>query len=80
MITPVPGENTDIYINGELLHIQTEDWGLREAALITRVFKNGAVIKTFKLPYAKIVSYEQAQNRRKSLLHLHQFVIDKMQG
>ena len=76
MTAIVPGENSDLFINGSQIHIQTEDWGTEQKVLMCRVFKNGSVFKTFKLGYEKIASVESDQNRRAALLKFHQTIID----
>lgn len=72
----VQGENSDLFINGFKIHVQTEDWGPEKKILISRVFKNGSVHKTFKLAYDKIVNCEIDTQRKKALDRLHQTVID----
>lgn len=74
----VAGENTDLILKGEKIHVQTEDWADNGYTLVSRVFKHGSVIKTFKLPYDKINQVEIAEYRRKALQKLHQFVIEKL--
>ncbi|MEQ1722043.1 MAG: hypothetical protein ABL930_02640 [Pseudobdellovibrio sp.] len=72
----VQGENSDLFINGFKIHIQTEDWGPDKRVLISRVFKDGSVHKTFKLAYEKIEKSELEAQRKKALDKLHQTVID----
>jgi len=72
----VQGENSDLFINGSKIHIQTEDWGPDKKILISRVFKNGSVHKTFKLTYEKITQVEVDSYRKRALDKLHQTVID----
>lgn len=72
----VQGENSDLFINGFKIHIQTEDWGAEKKTLISRVFKDGSVHKTFKLAYEKINQVESDTQRKKALDQLHQTVID----
>lgn len=45
------GYNSDISIKGENYHIQTEDWGKNNPFVVSKIFCNGAVIKTVKTPY-----------------------------
>ena len=75
----VVGENSDLVIRGEKFHVQTEDWGRNGHVIVARIFKNGTVIKTYKLPYEKIKSPEIETNRRDAVLKLHQYVIEKLQ-
>ena len=72
----VKGENSDLYINGHKIHVQTEDWGPEKRVLVSRVFKNGSVHKTFKLQYEKIENVEIDNQRKKAVDQLHQTVID----
>lgn len=73
---PVKGENSDLFINGHKVHIQTEDWGPEQQVLVSRVFKNGSVHKTFKLQYEKITQAEKSEARLAAVRKLHQMVID----
>ena len=72
----VQGENSDLHINGAQIHVQTEDWGPDKRVLISRVFRNGGVLKTFRLPYEKIANYELDSQRKKALEQLHRTVIE----
>lgn len=42
------GYNSDIQVRGQSYHVQTEDWGEQNPFLVSRIFKNGAVLKTIK--------------------------------
>lgn len=75
----VAGENSDLIVRGEKIHVQTEDWGRNGNVIVTRIFKNGSVIKTFKLAYEKIKNPEDENNRRAAVVKLHQYVIEKLQ-
>jgi hypothetical protein len=72
----VSGENSDLFINGHQVHIQTEDWGYEKQYLMSRVFKNGSVFRTFRLTYDKIDQVEVDTQRRTALLKFHQTIID----
>lgn len=78
------GYNSDIRILGDLYHIQTEDWGLDLNLIVTRVFKNGAVIKSFKTsydPYLKLLSPMHRRTRlRESLRIQHLKILDLLQS
>lgn len=76
MVKSVQGENSDLFINGSQIHIQTEDWGLEKRVLVSRIFKNGSVHKTFKLAYDKIKQADSDLQRKIALNQLHQTVID----
>ena len=45
------GFNTDIEIGGQRFHVQTEDWGEGNPFLVTRIYSQGAVVKSVKTPY-----------------------------
>jgi len=49
------GFNSDIQIAGANYHIQTEDWGLENPYFVSRVFKNGAVLKSVKVAYTEVL-------------------------
>ncbi len=79
------GYNSDIRIFGDLYHVQTEDWGPDLKVLITRVFKNGAVIRSFKTPYQQILMETSlhTNNRprlREALRSQHKKILDLLQS
>ncbi len=74
----VPGENSDILIAGVKLHVQTEDWSDYRQSVVSRVYKNGSVVKTFKLSYQKITAVEMSENRKNAVLRLHQYAIESL--
>lgn len=49
------GFNSDIVVGGSTYHIQTEDWGRENPFLVSRVFCNGAVVKSVKTAYVKVL-------------------------
>lgn len=72
------GENSDLVIKGCTYHVQTEDWGPAKGVIISRIFKNGSVLKTYKLQYAKIDQNHLVQQRRLAISKLHNYVIEKI--
>ncbi len=56
------GFNSDIQVRGKSYHIQTEDWGLANPFLVSRVFVGGAVLKTVKTPYDEALKTESLRN------------------
>lgn len=72
----IKGENTDLYINGHTVHIQTEDWGAEQQVFVCRVFKNGSVLKTFKLPYSQVGPLNSVLAKQQVLNRFHQKIID----
>lgn len=79
MTDSIPGENSDLFIQGQKIHIQTEDWGLGQQVMVSRVFQNGSVMKTFKLPYEKIPQAELQSQRKMALAKLHQHTMTWVQ-
>jgi hypothetical protein len=51
----IKGFNSDVVVLGKSYHVQSEDWGMEKSTLISRVFCNGAVVKTIKTSYAEAV-------------------------
>ena len=49
------GFNSDIRYLGSEYHVQTEDWGHANPYLVSRVFKNGAVVKSIKTAYHEVL-------------------------
>lgn len=49
------GYNSDIVVNGVTYHIQTEDWGRSNPYFVSRVFSNGAVVKSVKTAYSTVL-------------------------
>ena len=48
------GFNSEITHNGTSYHVQTEDWGSAKCSIATKVFKNGAVVKSIIQHYGEI--------------------------
>jgi hypothetical protein len=48
------GFNSDVAWRGVGYHVQTEDWGQQNPFLVTRVFRDGAVVKSIKTSYQEI--------------------------
>lgn len=50
----VPGLNSNITVNDQVLHVQTEDLGGKNLQIVTHVFsKTGQVVKVVRFDYAK---------------------------
>ena len=49
------GYNSDITYAGRNYHLQTEDWGTDNPFLVSQIFFKGAVVKTIKIPYTKVL-------------------------
>ena len=54
-ITVEKGFNSDVSCLGSQYHVQTEDWGMSNPFLVSRVFHNGAVVKSIKTGYNEVL-------------------------
>lgn len=75
------GFNSDLMIRGKNYHVQTEDWGNANPFLVSRVFANGAVLKTFKVSYQDALAggpVQDAQALSLALRKQHQQIIDRL--
>ena len=50
------GFNSDIIYRGLSFHVQSEDWGAENPYIVSRVYQEGAVIKSVKTPYSELVT------------------------
>lgn len=77
------GFNSDIIFRGMNFHVQTEDWGQENPYLVSRVYTNGAVVKSVKTPYSEVLgAFAQTRHRvdsqaiRLALRDQHQKILD----
>lgn len=81
------GFNSDIIYCGLSFHVQSEDWGSENPYLVSRVYKDGAVIKSVKTPYSEVLGFSQGraatfsrkvdpQAIRVALRHQHEKILD----
>ncbi len=73
------GFNSDVVVSGTSYHIQTEDWGRENPYLVSRVFSNGAVIKSVKTAYEKVLPQgpnADAKSIRYALHCQHEQILD----
>ena len=73
------GFNSDVQIEGAQYHVQTEDWGYENPYLVSRVFKNGAVVKSLKIGYQDILPQgvlSTKQSVRLAMKVQHQQILD----
>lgn len=71
--------NSDVLFEGKSYHIQTEDWGEEKALIVSRIFVDGAVIRSFKVPYQEAVSTGQTKDKvpvKTAMNEQHQKIID----
>lgn len=75
------GFNSDLNIGSSTIHVQTEDWGKDNPYIITRVFKNGAVISSTKTPYEAVLPFgpiSDEQAIRLAMREQHQKILDHL--
>lgn len=75
------GFNTDLEVNGSRYHIQTEDWGRTNPFFVTRIFQNGAVVKSVKTSYWQVLSQgpiSDVQAIRLALRDQHKTILDRL--
>lgn len=73
------GFNSDLNIGTSHVHIQTEDWGKLNPYIVTKVFKNGAVVKSLKTPYWDVLPFgpvSDEQAIRIAMQDQHQKILD----
>lgn len=73
------GFNSDISYQGRNFHLQTEDWGRGNPYFVSQVFLNGAVVKTIKIPYTKVLPRGMESNSHSIQIALetqHQSILD----
>lgn len=61
------GFNSDVLYRGLNFHVQTEDWGHENPYLVSRVYQNGAVVKSIKTPYSEVLRPSSGLVRRHRL-------------
>jgi hypothetical protein len=64
---------------GTEYHVQTEDWGEANPYLVSRVYTNGAVIKSIKTAYKEVLPSQQSRqpsNIRLAMRIQHQKILD----
>ncbi|MCB0363979.1 MAG: hypothetical protein H6624_13175 [Bdellovibrionaceae bacterium] len=60
-------------------HVQTEDWGLANPYLVSRVFYNGAVVKSIKTAYLEVLPNGPASDIKSIQMAMqfqHQKILD----
>ncbi len=50
------GYNTNITYKGDIYHIQTEDFGIRNPVIVTFLYLKGTILSSKKISYAHIAS------------------------
>ena len=58
----VTGMNIDIEYNGKVYHIQTEDRGINNPIILTRIFSTGELLTTRKTSYLYLLDIDGLKN------------------
>ncbi|MCJ8275741.1 MAG: hypothetical protein HRT44_10690 [Bdellovibrionales bacterium] len=74
------GLNSDIKVGERDFHIQTEDWGWDNPFIVTKIFSQGAVLKSFKIPYQEVLQspFPSEQSIRTAIERQHQEILDRL--
>ncbi len=75
------GYNSDVQVKGKSYHVQTEDWGRENPFLVSRIFVNGAVLKTIKVSYddaLKLESVRDIDALKNALKKQHNRILDQL--
>ncbi len=73
------GCNSDITALGKTYHVQTQDWGLTNPFIVSQIFRDGALLKSIKNPYEKILPRglkSDSSTIRLALREQHQEILD----
>lgn len=73
------GFNSDVQVSEKHYHVQTEDWGRENPYLVSRVFSNGAVVRSIKTSYAEILpggAQAASQDIRLAMKIQHNKILD----
>jgi len=62
------GYNTNVYYNGNIYHIQTEDSGIRNPVIISLIYLKGAIIASKKISYSHMVGEPDYRKKIKRLM------------
>lgn len=58
----VAGLNSEIEHNGKIFHVQTEDGGLRNPIILTRIFCGGVLVTSRKTSYVFLLDREDLKD------------------
>ena len=75
------GYNSDIQVKGQTYHVQTEDWGSQNPFLVSRIFLNGAVLKTIKTPHEEVLRHSAVRTSealQSALKTQHNRILDQL--
>lgn len=73
------GLNSDIQVNGNTYHVQTEDWGPSHRLVVSHVFRSGAIVKSVRTSYDSLFSgglKSDPQTIRLAIKEQHHQILD----
>lgn len=73
------GFNSDILFNGSEYHIQTEDWGVENPFVVTRVYCNGGIVKSVKKAYSEVLPQELIRTSNIQTLAFRRALVSALQ-
>ncbi|HEY4485591.1 MAG TPA: hypothetical protein VI702_04605 [Nitrospiria bacterium] len=77
----ITGLNSEVEYQGKVYHVQTEDSGSRNPAVLTILFCSGAILTTRKTSYSDILKAENLSAIVKDLMHeQHTKMIKELQS
>ncbi|MCB0379401.1 MAG: hypothetical protein KDD33_12985 [Bdellovibrionales bacterium] len=74
------GLNSDIQVGEQHFHIQTEDWGWDNPFIVTKIFSQGAVLRSVKKSYQEVLQspFPSEQSIRIAIQSQHQEILDRL--
>lgn len=74
------GLNSDIKVIDREFHVQTEDWGWENPFIVTKIFSQGAVLKSYKTPYQELLqsTFPSEQSIRTAIERQHKEILDRL--
>jgi len=77
----VTGINSDIDYNGKLYHVQTEDGGINNPIILTRIFCSGVLVTTRKTSYVYLLDMDGFKDVVENLMkEQHNEMIQEIQN
>lgn len=75
----VAGLNSEIEHNGKIFHVQTEDGGIRNPMILTRIFCGGILVSSRKTSYVYLLDREDIKDVVEQLMkEQHQEMIQEI--
>ena len=74
------GLNSDVKVGNQDYHVQTEDWGWDNPFIVTKIFCQGEVLKSVKIPYQEVLQspFPSEQSIRTAIESQHKQILDRL--